>query len=75
LTGPTGREGSDCGTAAPADFNSWRFAGGLNFPNVRKVEVPNAIGGVKLRVDPQNVDEANRILDEAVQDEEPEVQD
>ena len=26
----------------------------------------NAIGGVKLRVDPQNVDEANRILNENV---------
>ena len=36
----------------------------------------NAIGGVKLRVDPQNVDEANRILNENVlaPDEEPEVQ-
>jgi len=36
----------------------------------------NAIGGVKLRVDPQNAEEANRILDEnfMAQDEEPEVQ-
>jgi hypothetical protein len=36
----------------------------------------NAIGGVKLRVDPQNVDEANRILNECVLavDEEPEAQ-
>jgi|SRR5215469_3077784 len=36
----------------------------------------NAIGGVKLRVDPQNVDDANRILNENVltPDEEPEVQ-
>lgn len=34
----------------------------------------NAIGGVKLRVDPQNADEANRILEEMVPtpDEEPE---
>ena len=36
----------------------------------------NAIGGVKLRVDPQNVDEANRILNESVlgPDEEPEAE-
>ena len=34
----------------------------------------NGIGGVKLRVDPENVDEANRILDESVRHEEPEVQ-
>jgi hypothetical protein len=35
-----------------------------------------AIGGVKLRVDPQNVDEATRILNESVlaRDDEPEVQ-
>src|ERR1051326_8096175 len=35
----------------------------------------NAIGGVKLRVDPHNADEANRILDENLQaqNEEPEV--
>jgi putative signal transducing protein len=37
----------------------------------------NAIGGVKLRVDPPNVDEATRILNESVLvlDDEPEVQD
>ena len=36
----------------------------------------NAIGGVKLRVDPHHVDDANRILNENVlaPDEEPEVQ-
>jgi hypothetical protein len=36
----------------------------------------NAIGGVKLRVDPQNVDEATRILNERVLawDDEPEMQ-
>jgi hypothetical protein len=36
----------------------------------------NAIGGVKLLVDPQNVDEANRILNECILavDEEPEAQ-
>lgn len=36
----------------------------------------NAIGGVKLRVDPQNVDEATRILNESAlaRDDEPEVQ-
>jgi len=36
----------------------------------------NAIGGVKLRVDPQNVDEATHILNESVLawDDEPEVQ-
>lgn len=34
----------------------------------------NAIGGVKLRVDRGNVDDANRILDESILDEESEIQ-
>jgi hypothetical protein len=35
----------------------------------------NAIGGVKLRVDRGNVDDANRILDESIRDGESEMQD
>ena len=35
----------------------------------------NAIGGVKLRVDLGNVDDANRILDEGIRDGESEMQD
>ena len=35
----------------------------------------NAIGGVKLRVDRGNVDDANRILDESIRDVESEMQD
>jgi hypothetical protein len=34
----------------------------------------NAIGGVKLRVDPGNVDDANRVLDESIRDGESEMQ-
>jgi hypothetical protein len=34
----------------------------------------NAIGGVKLRVDRGNVDDANRILDESIPDGESEMQ-
>jgi hypothetical protein len=34
----------------------------------------NAIGGVKLRVDRGNVDDANRILDESIRDGESEMQ-